>query len=137
MFPQAVTKTLLALFISQLTFIGYSLIRKNVFQVRQSDHEGHYGEHYATFLTASLVLVYPPQIILLAPLPFMTIFFMQFVQHRYFDHSKKLSLERALQISYSQKFSDDMFSAEAYQQPVLTEKAAVPMCSLCEKGVEK
>ena len=34
MFPQAVSKTLFALLISQLTFIGYSLIRKAVFQVR-------------------------------------------------------------------------------------------------------
>ena len=36
MFPQAVSKTLFALLISQLTFIGYTLIRKGVFQVRQS-----------------------------------------------------------------------------------------------------
>ena len=34
MFPQAVSKTLFALVISQLTFIGYTLIRKGVFQVR-------------------------------------------------------------------------------------------------------
>ena len=34
MFPQAVEKTLFALLISQLTFIGYTLIRKGVFQVR-------------------------------------------------------------------------------------------------------
>ena len=33
MFPQAVSKTLFALLISQMTFIGYSLIRKAVFQV--------------------------------------------------------------------------------------------------------
>lgn len=34
MFPQAVSKTLFALIISQLTFIGFTLIRKGVFQVR-------------------------------------------------------------------------------------------------------
>ena len=34
MFPQAVSKTLFALVISQLTFIGFTLIRKGVFQVR-------------------------------------------------------------------------------------------------------
>ena len=33
MFPQAVSKTLFALLISQLTFIGYTLIRKGIFQV--------------------------------------------------------------------------------------------------------
>lgn len=33
MFPQAISKTIFALLISQLTFIGYSLIRKAVFQV--------------------------------------------------------------------------------------------------------
>ena len=34
MFPQAVTKTLSALLISQMTFIGYTLIRKGLYQVR-------------------------------------------------------------------------------------------------------
>jgi hypothetical protein len=34
MFPQAISKTLFALLISQLTFIGYSLLRKGVLQVR-------------------------------------------------------------------------------------------------------
>jgi hypothetical protein len=33
LFPQSVSKTLFALLISQLTFIGYTLIRKGVYQV--------------------------------------------------------------------------------------------------------
>merc|ERR1711957_277937 len=97
MFPQAVSKTLYALLLSQLTFIGYSLIRKAVFQI-----------------------------ILLAPLPFVTVYFGLLVQQRYFDPSKKLSLERAINIDTHQSLE---FSDEVYQQPVLTKKASVPMCS--------
>merc|ERR1712194_32801 len=97
MFPQAVSKTLYALLLSQLTFIGYSLIRKAVFQI-----------------------------ILLAPLPFVTVYFGLLVQQRYFDPSKKLSLERAINIDSHQSLE---FSDEVYQQPVLTKIASVPMCS--------
>jgi len=99
MFPQAVRKTLYALILSQMTFIGYSLIRKAMFQI-----------------------------ILLAPLPFMTVFFTTVVQHRYFDPSKKLSLERAIKIDTHLDQSLE-FSDEVYQQPVLTEKASAPLCS--------
>mmetsp|Transcript_16842 Transcript_16842/g.36372 ORF Transcript_16842/g.36372 Transcript_16842/m.36372 type:complete len:1185 (+) Transcript_16842:163-3717(+) len=97
MFPQAVSKTLFALLISQLTFIGYTLIRKGVFQI-----------------------------ILLAPLPFLTVFFTIHIQHRYVEPSKKLSLERAVKIDALSDHSPE-FSDEAYQQPVLTEKASSPM----------
>lgn len=96
MFPQAVSKTLFALLISQLTFIGYTLIRKGVFQI-----------------------------ILLAPLPFLTVFFTLFINQRYVEPSKKLSLERAVKIDALSDQSPD-FSVEAYQQPVLTEKASAP-----------
>eukprot|EP00581_Thalassiosira_minuscula_P003127 CAMPEP_0183746620 /NCGR_PEP_ID=MMETSP0737-20130205/66850_1 /TAXON_ID=385413 /ORGANISM="Thalassiosira miniscula, Strain CCMP1093" /LENGTH=1283 /DNA_ID=CAMNT_0025982321 /DNA_START=48 /DNA_END=3899 /DNA_ORIENTATION=+ len=98
MFPQAVSKTLFALLISQMTFIGYTLIRKGVFQI-----------------------------ILLAPLPFLTVFFNLLVQRRYVEPSKKLSLERAVKIDALLDQSPE-FSDEAYQQPVLTEKASVPVC---------
>ncbi|KAL7554625.1 hypothetical protein ACHAWF_018127 [Thalassiosira exigua] len=95
MFPQAVSKTLFALLISQLTFIGYTLIRKGVFQI-----------------------------ILLAPLPFLTIFFTIFIQHRYVTPSRMLSLERAVKIDAL--LDQPEFSDEAYQQPCLTEKASAP-----------
>lgn len=36
LFPQAVRKTIFALIISQMTFIGYTLIRRGVYQARQS-----------------------------------------------------------------------------------------------------
>ena len=58
----------------------------------------------------------------------MTVFFHLLVQQRYFDPSKKLSLERAIKIDtlFNQSLG---FSDEVYHQPVLTEKASVPMCS--------
>lgn len=99
MFPQAVSKTLFALLLSQLTFIGYTLIRKGVFQI-----------------------------MLLAPLPFLTVFFTLFVQHRYVEPSKKLSLERAVMIDSFLSDQSPEFSDEAYQQPVLTEKHHYPVC---------
>ena len=64
------------------------------------------------------------QIILLAPLPFLTVFLSLHIQHRYVAPSKKLSLERAVKIDALADPPE--FSHEAYQQPVLTEKAAVP-----------
>jgi len=105
MFPQAISKTLFALMISQLTFIGYTLIRKGVFQI-----------------------------ILLAPLPFLTVFFNSFIDDRYVKPSTKLSLERAVKIDARQKESRD-FSEEAYQQPVLTEKTSLPGHGDCESAV--
>lgn len=38
MFPQAIRKTLFALLISQMTFMGYTLVRKGVFQVSVGVH---------------------------------------------------------------------------------------------------
>lgn len=106
MFPQAISKTLYALLLSQMTFIGYSIIRKAVYQI-----------------------------ILLAPLPFITVFFTILVQQRYFDPSKKLSLERAIKIDTLSDQSLE-FSDEVYQQPVLTEKEHVPMCSQTDEVVK-
>lgn len=105
MFPQAISKTLFALMISQLTFIGYTLIRKGVFQI-----------------------------ILLTPLPFLTVFFSSFIDDRYVKPSTKLSLERAVKIDALQKETRD-FSDEAYQQPVLTEKTSLPGEGDCESAV--
>jgi hypothetical protein len=98
MFPQAVSKTLFALIISQLTFIGFTLIRKGVFQI-----------------------------MLLAPLPFLTVFFTLYIQSRYVEPSKKLSLERAVKIDALLVYPNE-FSHATYQQPVLSELASVPMC---------
>ena len=53
----------------------------------------------------------------------MTVFFTILVQHRYVEPSKKLSLERAVKIDALLDQSPE-FSDEAYQQPVLTEKAS-------------
>ncbi len=64
------------------------------------------------------------QIILLAPLPFLTVFLTMHIQYRFVEPSKKLSLERAVKIDALADPPE--FSHEAYQQPVLTEKAAVP-----------
>ena len=72
-----------------------------------------------------------PQTILLAPLPFLTVFFSLFIQDRYVEPSKKLSLERAVKIDALLDQSPE-FSDEAYQQPVLTEKASVPGCETNE-----
>ena len=67
------------------------------------------------------------QIILLAPLPFLTVFFSMFVKDRYIEPSKKLSLERAVKMDAQDVDQSRDFSDEAYQQPVLTEKASVPV----------
>ena len=91
--------------ISQLTFIGYTLIRKGVFQI-----------------------------ILLAPLPFLTVFFNSHIDDRYVKPSTKLSLERAVKIDALQEESRD-FNDEAYQQPVLTEKTSLPTQGDCENAV--
>ena len=105
MFPQAISKTMFALMISQLTFIGYTLIRKGVFQI-----------------------------ILLAPLPFLTVFFNSYIDDRYVKPSTKLSLERAVKIDALQEESRD-FNHEAYQQPVLTEKTSLPGQGDCDNTV--
>mmetsp|Transcript_29380 Transcript_29380/g.66372 ORF Transcript_29380/g.66372 Transcript_29380/m.66372 type:complete len:1055 (-) Transcript_29380:9-3173(-) len=97
MFPQAIQKTLLALLISQLTFIGYTLIRKGLLQVA-----------------------------LLMPLPFLTVFFTIHMDNRYVRPSMKLSLERAVRIDRLESENTPNFSDVTYQQPVLTEGASVP-----------
>ena len=97
MFPQALKKTLFALLLSQLTFIGYTLIRKGLLQVA-----------------------------LLMPLPFLTVFFSIHMNNRYVRPSKKLSLERAVIIDRLESEDPPNFSDVTYQQPVLTEGASVP-----------
>jgi hypothetical protein len=63
---------------------------------------------------------------LLAPLPFLTAWFSLFIEHRYVEPSKKLSLERAVRIDALSENKTPEFSVEAYQQPCLTEKGALP-----------
>ena len=129
MFPQAVSKTIFALLISQLTFIGYSLIRKAVFQVRTiSFAHTPYSFRLHTHLIVAPLIIPHCQIILLAPLPFMTAFFHHFMHHRYVEPSTKLSLERAVKIDAQSNLSDVQFSFEAYKQPILSEKASIPSC---------
>ena len=97
MFPQAVSKTLFALVISQLTFIGYTLIRKGVFQVKLL----HLSLLYVSTNEVSshyVISLFLRQIILLAPLPFLTAYFTYYIDNRYVRPSKKLSLERAVKI---------------------------------------
>ena len=52
---------------------------------------------------------------------------MLYIQSRYVEPSKKLSLERAVKID-SFHVHPYEFSHETYQQPVLSEHASVPMC---------
>jgi hypothetical protein len=80
-----------------MTFIGYTLIRKGGLQI-----------------------------LILAPLPFLNVFFTHYINTRYVKTSTKLSLERAVKID-ARSNESTTFSSEAYQQPVLTEKALVPM----------
>jgi hypothetical protein len=77
------------------------------------------------------------QIILLAPLPFLTVFFTIYIQNRYVEPSKKLSLERAVKIDNLLE-SPDEFSHETYQQPVLIENASVvPMCDANDSNISE
>ena len=64
---------------------------------------------------------------LLAPLPFLTVFFTLYIQSRYVEPSTKLSLERAVKIDALLVYPNE-FSHATYQQPVLSEHASVPMC---------
>jgi hypothetical protein len=128
MFPQAISKTLFALVISQLTFIGYTLIRKGTIGQVKLLHlsllyvsTNEVSSHY-------VISLFLRQIILLAPLPFLTAYFTYYIDNRYVRPSKKLSLERAVKIDNLLE-SPDEFSRKTYQQPVLTESASVvPMC---------
>ena len=52
-------------------------------------------------------------------------FFTHYINTRYVKPSTKLSLERAVKIDKCDQSQN--FSSDAYQQPVLSEKALVPM----------
>jgi hypothetical protein len=56
----------------------------------------------------------------------LTVFFTHYINNRYVKPSTKLSLERAVKIDARTEESHK-FSSAAYQQPVLSEKALVPM----------
>lgn len=53
-------------------------------------------------------------------------FFTHYINNRYVKPSTKLSLERAVKID-ARSDESQKFSSEAYQQPVLSEKALFPM----------
>ena len=76
------------------------------------------------------------QIILLAPLPFLTVFFTIYIQNRYVEPSKKLSLERAVKIDNLLE-SPNEFSHETYRQPVLSEHASEPMCDANDSAISE
>lgn len=111
LFPLVCDRTIIGLICGQLTFIGYSTIR---------------GGHY--------------QPIFLLPLLYFTVQFMYHFRVHYAEPSKRLTLERAMQLDDEfrqieiegdncktsgppQKY----FSKDHYKQPVLTEKFGQPM----------
>lgn len=117
LFPIVCDRTLFGLIISQLTFIGYSLIRKGKWQP-----------------------------LFLAPLPFITLYMMHYFRAHYANPSLKLSLERAIELDHRADIeasggSDDetytpgaaatklrgRFSEDFYRQPVLTVEAGRPL----------
>jgi len=127
LFPVACDKTLVGLIISQLTFIGYSLIRK--------------GQRQPLFLF---------------PLPFITKYMIYYFREHYATPSTKLSLERAIELDHvvhlktADKDADESeasqvgkeklaqrFKEEYYRQPVLTLEAGRPMPYRREKGVDE
>ena len=107
MFPSACRYALYGLAISQITLLGYAILR-----------EGYY------------------QPIVLFPLPFITIQVARYNSKTFVDPSKTLCLERATEldkrvtVETDEAFVDSEnihFSADAYRQPVLTEPAMEPM----------
>ena len=73
---------------------------------------------------------------LLSPLPFLTVFFTLHIQHRYVEPSKALSLERAVKIDALLDQTPE-FSYRAYQQPVLSEPASVPLCETADDALRE
>ena len=118
LFPIVCDRTLFGLIISQLTFIGYSLIRKGKWQP-----------------------------LFLVPLPFITLYMMYYFRAHYANPSLKLSLERAIELDHRADIKasggndDDVtytpsaaatklkekFSEDFYRQPVLTAEAGRPL----------
>lgn len=112
MLPLAMQRSLFALVVSQLTFLGYTVIR---------------GCYY--------------QPIALLPLPLITIWMMRFFEQTYAIPSTKLSLERAREYDmFTNETSREpgdpssrgaaerrkLFDRNAYRQPVLTEVVKKP-----------
>lgn len=120
LFPLVCDRTLFGLIISQLTFIGYSLIRK--------------GQRQPLFLF---------------PLPFITLYMMNYFRDHYATPSLKLSLEIAIEIDRvadcktpgnqiaGKKKLDETFKGEHYRQPVLTAEAGRPLPYRREEGVDE
>ena len=107
MFPSACRYALCGLTISQITLLGYSILR-----------QGYY------------------QPIILFPLPFITISVLRYNSRTFVDPSKTLCLERATELDKRLTVETDAsaidsenihFSEDAYRQPVLTEPVMEPM----------
>jgi hypothetical protein len=111
LFPLVCDRTIIGLICGQLTFMGYSTIR---------------GGHY--------------QPICILPLVYFTVQMMYHFRVHYAEPSKRLTLERAMQLdeefrTISSKGHrknkkgppQDNFSKDHYKQPVLTEKFGEPM----------
>jgi hypothetical protein len=98
LFPAVCDRTIVGLILSQLTFLGYCVIRKGRIQP-----------------------------ILLIPLPIMTYFTMSHLRNHYGNPGKALSLERARQIDHHPPADTSKFDRDAYRQPVLAEGTASPM----------
>mmetsp|Transcript_19053 Transcript_19053/g.27923 ORF Transcript_19053/g.27923 Transcript_19053/m.27923 type:complete len:1047 (+) Transcript_19053:87-3227(+) len=98
LFPSVCDRTLVGLICGQITFIGYCLIRK--------------GHHQPFFL---------------APLPFITLYFMYRFSTLWNYPSRRLSLERAVELDENNRIEwSRHFREDAYRQPVLTESVAEP-----------
>jgi hypothetical protein len=112
LFPLVCDRTIVGLICGQLTFMGYSTIR---------------GGHY--------------QPICILPLVYFTVQMMYYFRVHYAEPSKRLTLERAMQLderfrnmsSENHKNSQrkgppqNYFSKDHYKQPVLTEKFGEPL----------
>jgi hypothetical protein len=91
---------------------------------------------FELYISSHLSINFPDQIILLSPLPFLTVFFTLHIQRRYVEPSKTLSLERAVKIDALLDQTPE-FSYRAYQQPVLSEPASVPVCETADDALRE
>lgn len=127
LFPFVCDRTLFGLIISQLTFIGYSLIRKG-----------------------------NSQVLFLSPLPCITLYMMYYFRAHYATPSQKLSFEYAIELDRIADIAtsanenaggyvtpgackerlEETFKGEYYRQPVLAAEAGRPLPYRREEGVD-
>jgi len=126
LFPIVCDRTLVGLIISQLTFIGYSLIREGKWQP-----------------------------LFLSPLPCVTLYMMYYFRFHYAKPSLKLSFERAVELDHRADIkasggSDESYTPNAsmatlketfkddfYRQPVLTAEAGRPLPYRRKDGMDE